>query len=695
MRTRSRTRPSSFRASAPIQRAAGRSTRVGELSSSRWRELIERGDWNLMLVEPSADARILDANPGACRLLGRSWRELVGRSVRELHPVDQRAAVPRVVADLDAGRTRDVDLWFERPDGLRVLVTVRAIPLRDEQGRVQVRAAQLIDRSERVAVRLAQEMHQHLLRWVDDAVIGCDAAGRITHFNPAAERLYGHAAAAVSGRRLDEVLPTQLVEDPAAEAPGSGPEVEHGYRRLSRITADGRRLDVESSTRAMLGEGGELLGYVHVDRDVTARVDRERVQLASQLALERRHAELAAEFAARATELERAQAALQQTEAQFREAQKLEAVGRLAGGIAHDSNNMLSVILSSVELLQQELAHVPEARADLENIHDAASRSTALTRQLLAFSRRQHTQPRLLRVGEVVLALDPLLRRLIGEDVALVLRLGDQGRAVHADPSQLEQVIMNLVVNSRDAMARGGRLILETGVEQLDVEQLADVDDAIPGEYVLLAVTDTGVGMDPSVMSRAFEPFFTTKPSGRGTGLGLATVYGIVRQAGGVIRAFSQPGLGTTMKVHLPVADEGESPTRPPPRSGTPRGGNETLLVVEDEGLVRRSVRRVLERFGYRVVEAVDGASALERLRELGDEVALVLTDLVMPGMNGRELARRVERLRPGLAVLFMSGYTDEDVLSHGELAADVDLVQKPFTPEALGARVREMLDRR
>jgi PAS domain S-box-containing protein len=379
-------------------------------------------------------------------------------------------------------------------------------------------------------------------------------------------------------------------------------------------------------------------------------------------------------------------------EEQFLQAQKMEAVGRLAGGVAHDFNNLLTVILSYGELLRGRLAD-PEDLGMVEEITRAVGQAGSLTRQLLAFGRKGVVQPRVLDLGAAVAQTQKMLRRLIGEDVELAVTRAPGPAPVKADPGQLEQVLLNLAINARDAMPQGGRLTVEVQVVELDGAYAATHLRVRPGAFALLAVSDTGCGMDAATQARAFEPFFTTKGE-KGTGLGLATVYGIVEQAGGHVTVYSEVARGTTFKVYLPLAAAGAEAPEVRPPAGPPPGGSETVLLAEDEGVVRTLARKVLEGHGYTVLEAGDGREALRLAALHAGPVHLLLTDLVMPGACGREVAERLRDLRPGLRVLYMSGYTDDAVVRHGVLEAEADFLQKPFTPEALARKVREVLSR-
>jgi len=382
-----------------------------------------------------------------------------------------------------------------------------------------------------------------------------------------------------------------------------------------------------------------------------------------------------------------------QLEEQFHQAQKMEAVGRLAGGVAHDFNNLLTAILGSADLVLESLtARVPE-RGELEEIRKAALRAADLTRQLLAFSRQQVIAPTALNPNEVVANMDKLLRRLLGEDVELRTRLTPDLVTVKADPSQLEQVVLNLAVNARDAMPNGGKLTIETQNVELDAAYVRGHISAQPGSYAMIAVSDTGVGMDAATQARIFEPFFTTKEIGKGTGLGLATVYGIVKQSGGWIWVYSEPGQGTTFKIYLPCVTEAVPPAAVTPAPPASVRGSETILLVEDDEMIRNLVPKVLKANGYRVLVAANGRDAERMAGQHEGPIHLLMTDVVMPGMNGREVAERLAAARAGLRVLYLSGYTDDAIVHHGVLEPGVAFLQKPFTPAVLGRKVREVLD--
>ncbi|HUT78678.1 MAG TPA: ATP-binding protein, partial [Polyangia bacterium] len=458
-----------------------------------------------------------------------------------------------------------------------------------------------------------------------------------------------------------EVALHALAEELALEAAGGAEPDRSRTLELEHFRKDGSTTWLEVSLSFVRDEAGRPTGVLAVSRDISERrrAEAERHKLAEQVGT----------------------------------SQRLEAVGHLAGGIAHDFNNLLTVIISYTGFGVESLPAGNPLRADLEEVYESAKRAANLTRQLLAFSRRQVLEPRILDLGGLVTGLGGILPRLLGEDIDLELRPAGEPCTIEADPGQIEQVIMNLAVNARDAMPTGGKLTIETTNVDLDDES-ASGQEAVPaGEYVMLSVTDTGAGMDAETRERAFEPFFTTKDLGQGTGLGLSTAYGIVKQSGGGISVHSEPGRGTRFEIHLPrVSDRasGLAAAGTPPPVAT---GNETVLVAEDEPAIRALAARILTGLGYRVLAAGNGDEALAVAKRQKGRIDLLLTDVVMPGISGRQLADRLRAIRPGLRVLFMSGHTDNAIVHHGVLKPGTHLIGKPFEAEQLARRIREVLD--
>ena len=507
------------------------------------------------------------------------------------------------------------------------------------------------ERAER-ALRTANEHLAAVIQSSPLAIYTLDPTSTVRTWNRAAEALYGWRAEEVIGRPLPTV--SQDLEDHARlrDRVLRG-EALRGVE-VTRRRKDGTSVNVSLSVAPLHDAAGRVTGMLSLAADVTE---------------------------------------MRQLEGQYRQAQKMEAVGRLAGGIAHDFNNLLTAIIGTTALVLEDLELEARARLDIQEIEKAAKRAAGLTRQLLIFSRQQVLEPRALDLNALVGNLEKMLLRLIGEDIELLTKPAAGLGAVRADPGQLEQAIVNLVVNARDAMPQGGRLTIETAQVELDRGYVAGHVPTQPGRYVLLAISDTGVGMDGATKARLFEPFFTTKEPGRGTGLGLATVYGIVKQSGGYIWAYSELGHGTTFKIYLPrVAETAEAPESTT-GTATPARGSETVLVVEDQEEVRKLTKRVLEARGYAVLAAPNGVEALEIVDRHPTPIHLMITDVVMPGMNGREVAQRACAKRSDLKVLFVSGYTGEAVLQHRLLEPGVAFLQKPFTPDALARKTRQVLD--
>jgi signal transduction histidine kinase/ActR/RegA family two-component response regulator len=464
---------------------------------------------------------------------------------------------------------------------------------------------------------------------------------------------------------------------------------DHGHGATS---AEGQTIRVGRSPQPVAGErsvlalpirsGTTRLGVLHVVEDSPDGFGEHEDDLLVEVARALAHG----------VDTLRARVAHARTRDQLAAAQRLEAVGRLAGGVAHDFNNLLSVILAYTGFVAEGMTDNPEQVEDLEQVQIAAERATELTRQLLAFSRRQVLEPRVLSLNQRVRSLEGMLRRLLGEDIGIEVHTADDLGNVVADPGQLEQVLMNLAVNARDAMEQGGRLTIETRNVELDPEFAGEGVAIEPGPYVQLSVSDTGVGMDEETRRHVFEPFFTTKEVGKGTGLGLAMVYGIIKQSDGYIWVYSEPGQGTTFKIYLPRVDTPLSDAPAPIEAPQPTG-NETLLLVEDDMAVRQVAERALHNAGYQVLSAADGGEAAFLFQKVEGAVDLLVTDVVMPDVNGRELAETLRIEKPELKVLFTSGYADSEVIHQGVLDADTHFLSKPFTAASLAQKVRQVLD--
>jgi len=516
------------------------------------------------------------------------------------------------------------------------------------EARVAERTAELEKANEEL--REATEVREAVVHSSPLAIWATDLDGKVRFWNPAAEAIFGWKAEEVVGKPLP-VIPEELRDEYAEWLRGFRRGEMISGKERPRLRKDGSRVDMAIWTAPLRDRSGQIVGTIAIDSDVSER---------------------------------------KLLEEQFRQAQKLEAVGRLAGGVAHDFNNLLTIIQGYTEMLLIEAEHSSSMTEYAREIEYAAERASALTSQLLAFSRRQISQPQVLDLNQVVTHSMKMLRRIIGEDIEVTANLAPDLGKVMIDPVHIDQVIMNLAVNARDAMPQGGRLIIETSNVWLDEDYVGRHIGVAPGPYCLLAVSDTGIGMSAETRSRLFEPFFTTKEAGKGTGLGLAIVYGIVKQAGGDILVYSEPGQGTTFKIYLPTTTP--LPQKAPLEPSLAARGNETILLCEDDPKIRTLVQAMLSRQGYRVLAAEHPAEAVEMLRKFEGRLDLLLTDVVMPGTSGLELAKTVAKMRPEARVLYMSGYTDNQMGGAWKIEHDMSFIQKPFTSAALAAKVREVL---
>jgi PAS domain S-box-containing protein len=628
--------------------AVGQSLFRGAASEARYRTLMEQANDAILLVD---NGGIVEANQRAEALLGRNRSAIVGRRFDEfVAPTHRGAAV------LYGGETtRTVDQLLARADGTTVSVDVSASPVRIGEDTIVLLILRDITERKRAEKQLKDSEEQYRLLfdsnphpiWVYHPLTLAFLA-----VNDAAVHLYGYTRDEFLAMTIKDIRPAEEVPRMlrVAEVAAKGAQPTEGTGRHCR--RDGTIMDVDIRSHGITFHGQPACLVLAMDVSEKRRL-----------------------------------------ETQLRQAQKMEAVGRLAGGVAHDFNNLLGVISGYSELLGKSLGPEHPGQRRVAEIQKAADRASALTRQLLAFSRKQVLETKVLKLNDVVTGLAGMLHRLIGEDVRLVTRPRADLGQVRADQGQLEQVIVNLVVNARDAMARGGDLIIETANTTIDEAYCRQHADVTPGRYVTIAVSDTGEGMSAETQSHIFEPFFTTKEDGKGTGLGLATVFGIVKQSGGHVTVYSELGKGSTFRVYLPRTDEAAVPEVAAP-AVSDLTGHETILLVEDAETLRMMTREILEGAGYAVIEAANPAAVLERLSSL-DAVDVLLTDVVMPGMSGLELAKDLRRTRPDLKILFMSGYTDQALENHGVFDTEAQFLQKPFTTDSLLRKVRAVLGAR
>jgi PAS domain S-box-containing protein len=616
------------------------------------------------IIGKTLEGVVTSWNAAAERIFGYTKAEMVGQSIFRLIPEELHDAERTLLAQIGRGEVVEVS-EAERVTkyGQRIHISVSVSPIRDPQGRVvgcssikrdvteRKQAAEILKQSQerlRLALRAARmgiwrwDLQTGVLSWDEEleSLYDLSPGEKLTQYEHFIERVHQDDRASVESA-MDRAL-------------HGGGGLDHEFRI---VLPDGRVRSVANQGHVVRDQTGQLLYMTGVSLDVT----------------ERKH-----------------------VEERLRQAQRMESVGQLAGGIAHEANNMMSVVLGCADYVLQRSDLSEPVRQDVEQIWKAAKRTAGVTQQLLAFSRRQVLQPQLLDLNATVRGLEPILTRTLGESSGLRMHLSPTLGRVRADPGQLEQVLINLTLNARDAMPDGGRLTIETMNVALDQRYVAakPVETLMPGEYAALIVTDTGHGMDRQTLGRIFEPFFTTKGVGQGTGLGLSTAYGIVKQSGGFIWTYSEPGLGTTFKLYFPLVagfDEMAYDAGAPP-AALP---DEVVLVAEDEPMVRGIMARTLRDSGYGVLEAADGREVLEMLEARRGQVSLIIADVVMPGLGARELAARLAEHWPRVPVLFTSGYTGLDVVRRGLLEEGREFIQKPLAPEALIRRVRQMVDAR
>jgi len=604
--------------------------------------------------------RYVMVNSAGARNLGLSVQDVIGRNAIDLHgPEHGREIMERDSKIMQAGEAKT----FEEQgamDGIARTYHSTKAPFRDASGKIVGLLGISRDITERKLaeeeLRRSQQKLRIHLEHTPLAVVEWDLDFRVTAWNPSAERIFGYSRQEAIGQRGSFIVHPQFRErvDQVWQTLLQQKGATHNAGENDNITKDGRVISCEWYNTPLVDESGRVLGVASLVQDVTERV-----------ALEER----------------------------LRQSQKMEAVGRLAGGVAHDFNNLLTVILGYSQILADGVPAGSRLADSTAQIKSAADRASGITRQLLAFSRKQVLSPRVINLNDIVLNLDSLLRRLIGEDVEVVTMPSNDLGSVKADPGQIEQVIMNLALNARDAMPHGGKLTLETANAQLDDSYSQRHLPAEPGRYVMLAVTDTGHGMSPETQARIFEPFYTTKEVGKGTGLGLSMVYGIVKQSGGYIWVYSEPDRGTSFKIYLPRVDEPAESAGAQSRPKSVQRGTETVLLVEDDPQLRQLSSSVLTHCGYRMLVASSPEEGIEICRANHRDIRLLVTDVVMPRMNGRQLAEQIQQVSPNVKVLYISGYTNNAIVHYGVLDPGLSFLPKPFTLSALVAKVREVLD--
>jgi PAS domain S-box-containing protein len=629
-------------------------------------------DYAIYLID--LDGRVASWNFGAARLIGYAAEEIIGQPFAKLFtPEDQATEFPRraLAAAARTGRFES-EGWRVRADGSRFWTLAVIDAVRDRDGKLIGFAKITRDMTERhleqSRVLESERRFRHLVQSVVDyAIFRLDKDGLVATWNRGAERITGYSTDEIIGRRFsvfysEDDRAAGIPERTLTTASSAGRFEAEGWR----MRKDGSRFWATAVVDPIRNDNEEIVAFAMVTRDITERVETQRI--------------------------------LRETQEQLALSQRMEAVGQLSGGIAHDFNNLLMIIMGNLERVRHETQGLGESAANLQrSIASAlrgAQRAAALTQRLLAFSRRQPLNPTLLDLNKYLPGAADFLHRSLGETIEIEVTGAPRLWPVEIDVPQLDTSLVNLAVNARDAMPNGGKLTVEASNQTLDRDYRRTNPEVAPGQYALICVSDTGHGMTEEVLARAFEPFFTTKETGQGTGLGLSQVYGFVKQSGGHVKIYSEVGHGTTVKLYFPRASG--SPDDVEDERDDSRAGveNEVILVVEDDKDLRWYLIEALRDLNYRTIGAPDAGGALAILERPSTKIDLMLTDVIMPEMNGRELSRRARELRPGLKVLFMSGYSRNAVVHHGRVDLDVQLIQKPVSLKDLTARIREVLDR-
>ena len=623
-------------------------------SEKKYRILLETTSEGCWLLNP--ELKTVEVNQSLCKMLGYSQDEMIGKTPFDFVDDKNRKIFIEQASKISSTEHRSYEITLKKKNGQDLHTYFNATTIRDESGEVQGSFAFITDITKYKRIQEELNLLGIAIEQASESVFITDRNGTIQYVNPAFERLTGYSRKDAIGqnpRFLESGKHDTLFYKQMWDTLTRG-NAWHG--RFINKKKDGSFYETDATISPVFDKSGEITNFVFIKRDVTREVELEKHLI---------------------------------------QAQKMEAIGTLAGGVAHDFNNILTTIIGSASLALMEVDKDGPLREEIEEIKTAGERASALTRQLLAFSRKQVVQTEILDFNKLLTDMEKMLGRLIGEDIEILMIPGPELWLVEVDPGQMEQIIMNLTINARDAMPMGGKITIETVNMDLDESYLREHGiEELPGSYVMLTVSDTGSGMDKKTQEHIFEPFYTTKGVGEGTGLGLSTVYGIVKQSNGFVWVYSEPGHGSTFKVYLPKAKGDVEVEEKKRASVSELGGSETVLIVEDDKSLRKLARTLLKQRGYTILEAENGEDALKVSKEHEGPIDLLITDVVMPQMSGKETAERLQPLYPHMKVIYMSGYTDNAIVRHGVLAPGLNFLEKPFSPEALARKVREVLDR-